>query len=116
MTWRAQAHHDHDSAGACQERACIYRDKTKRRSYFSASTSDSQSTGTALAIHPNSMVRAPRFVFLPRTLDRQSDRRLAFGTSPSPEDLIAVDLQPGANKIQQLEVWNPGELETHILM
>lgn len=30
--------------------------------------------------------------------------------------MIPVDLQPGANKIQQLEVWNPGELEQHILM
>jgi len=27
-----------------------------------------------------------------------------------------VDLQPGANKIQQLEVWNPGEIETQLLI
>ena len=43
-------------------------------------------------------------------------RRLAFGTSPRPEDLIPVDLQSGANKIQQLEVWNPGELETNLFV
>jgi len=43
-------------------------------------------------------------------------RRLAFGSSPSPEDLIPVDLQTGANKVQQLEVWNPGELETKLFM
>ncbi|KAF9513576.1 hypothetical protein BS47DRAFT_1329438 [Hydnum rufescens UP504] len=42
--------------------------------------------------------------------------RLVFGTSPRPEDLIPIDLQPGSNKVQQLDLWNPGDLETALFM
>ncbi|KAF8338112.1 uncharacterized protein EI90DRAFT_3041680 [Cantharellus anzutake] len=37
--------------------------------------------------------------------------RLAVGTSPAPEDLIPLDLQPNSNKVQQLDVWFPGDFE-----
>jgi len=40
--------------------------------------------------------------------------RLVVGASPSPEDLIPLDLQPNSNKVQQLDVWFPGEMEMAI--
>ena len=43
-------------------------------------------------------------------------RRLVVGTSPSPEDLIPLDLQPNSNKVQQLDVWFPGEMELALFM
>lgn len=43
------------------------------------------------------------------TLERY--RRLVLGTSPAPEDIIPIDLQPGSGKVQQLDVWYPGDTE-----